>query len=104
MRSILRDLLQPLGGLAPEPLDVAVVGLVSGAETGPLDRDQGALVEPAFDLGVAVGEGETTGAVVVAGWPVAQQSIGKVWCRIHVGAEESVVHAIRVLVYEDPGV
>ena len=96
--------IQPLGGLAPEPLDVAVVGLARGAEAGAFDGLNRPLVEPALDLGVAVGEGETAGPVVVAGWPVAQHSISEVWCGIHVGAEEPVVDAVGMLINKNPGV
>ena len=80
--------IQPLGGLAPEPLDVAVVGLVAGAEAGALDGNDRPLVEPALDFGVTVGEGKTTGPVVVAGRQVGNDRLREIGGGLHFGTEE----------------
>ena len=96
--------IQPLGGLAPEPLDVAVVGLVRGAEAGAFDGLNRPLVEPALDFGVAVGEGETAGSVVVAGRQVRHDRLREIRGWLHVGAEEPVVDAVGMLINKDPGV
>ena len=82
---------QPLGGLAPEPLHVAVVGLIRRAEACAFDRLDGPLVESALDLGVTVGEGEAAGAVVVTGREVGHDRLGQVRRGLHVGAGEAVV-------------
>ena len=96
--------IQPLGGLAPEPLDVAVVGLARGAEAGAFDGLNRPLVEPALDLGVAVGEGETAGPVVVAGRQVGHDRLREIRGGLHVGAKEPVVDAVGMLINKNPGV
>jgi len=62
--------------------------LVRGAEAGAFDGLNRPLVEPAFDLGVAVGEGETAGPVVVAGRQVRHDRLREIRGGLHVGAEE----------------
>ena len=62
--------------------------MVRGAEAGAFDGLNRPLVEPALDLGVAVGEGETAGPVVVAGRQVRHDRLREIRGWLHVGAEE----------------
>jgi hypothetical protein len=103
-RKSLRRLLVVLpGGMVPKPLDVRVVLLADTGKGAASDGRSCPWVKPFVDFRVTVREGKTAGAVMIAGRDVRQSGLGEIGVADHVDDEEAIVHAVRVLVQENPG-
>ena len=87
-----------------QPDDIFVVG------RGDLIRNQaafdqrwhGPIVEPAFDLGMTVGEGEAARPIVITGWKIVEPGMpGLIRPASHVGRKIADIDAVLAHVQQD---
>ena len=67
VRAFATGLISALGGLAPEPFDVSVVGLIAWTITSAFDWRHGPFVFPFVDFRMTISKSKATGSIVVTG-------------------------------------